>query len=106
MPSNDLVQYGAMGLLAFVIAVGLGIAWRIFDRMFKQVDEYFQFVQAQAERAEERQARQTERAEQRQDGQLKAWIDAHKDQITASTTIAETMGEMLAILKRLNGKGH
>lgn len=93
MPSADVLQYGALGLLLAVLVGGFTIAKSMFERMHEQSSKDRQFVQERIEKAD------VERA-----GQLQAWIDAYREQIQASTTIAKTMGEMLLILRRLNGK--
>lgn len=88
----DVLQYGALGVLLMVLVGGFTIAKNLFERMFEQSSENMKFVRDQIEKAD------AERA-----GQLKAWIDAYREQIQLNSTIAETMVEMLAILKRLNG---
>lgn len=108
MSPDSLQNTTAMAILGLAVAAGIAIAKSVFERMFKQIDEYFQFVREQSEKADERQA-----------GQLTAWIDAHKEQIVAGAAQAEALGriqqtqveiqktqvEIHATLQRLNGKG-
>ena len=95
----DWLQYGALGLLGLVLVSGFVIAKNIFERMFEQTSENMRFVREQIEKADDRQA-----------GQLKAWIDAHREQIVVGAAqgeawgrVQETLSEMLKTLERLNG---
>lgn len=92
MIDPKVLQYGALGLL-FVVLSGIFILARsIFDRMFTQGDENLKFVRDQI--------RQDNIA---REGQLKAWIDAYKEQIQVSVKTAETLAEILFTLKQMNG---
>lgn len=101
MPSDPTV----LAVLFSVIATVLGIAWKIFDRMFKQAEESFKFAREQAEKSDLRQAdqlqawidnnrEQSEKADARQAAQLTAWIDAHKEQIVVGAAQAEALGRI------------
>jgi hypothetical protein len=93
------LQYGALGLLFGVLSGIFILARSIFDRMFTQGDENLKFVRDQIEKANAA-----------REGQLKAWIDAYKDQIAVSVQTAEALSklhenleEILFTLKQMNG---
>jgi hypothetical protein len=87
------LQYGALGLLFGVLSGIFILARSIFDRMFTQSDENLKFVRDQIEKSN------TAR-----EGQLKAWIDAYKEQIQVSVKTAETLAEILFTLRTMNGE--
>lgn len=90
--TNLLIQAGALGVLILVLAGGYRLAKAMLDRMFTQGDENLKFVRDQI--------RQDNIA---REGQLKAWIDAYKEQIQVSVKTAETLAEILFTLKQMNG---
>lgn len=99
MPPDVVQQVTVTAILLAVLTAGIAIGKGIFERLFKQMDAYFQFVREQSQRADDRQA-----------GQLKAWIDAHREQIAVGAAQAEAwgrvqeiLGEVLKALERLNG---
>ena len=79
----DILQYGALGLLAIVLYGLFSLARLWFQRMFEQNDESFKFVRDQVNTAN------AERA-----GHFTAWIEMHREQIQMSVITAESLAEI------------
>ena len=98
--SADILQYGALGLLAIVLFAVARLVTAMLQRQADQSEASMQFVRDQIEAANEERK-----------GMLEAWVGAHRDQIVAAVTTAEALGqihsnlaELLEMFRKQNGK--